>query len=230
MSDLGLFVTGTDTGCGKTRVSLALMRLYRSRGLQVVGMKPVAAGASPTADGLRNGDALRLQEGADLPMPYRWINPYVFEPAIAPHLAAAEAGMTIAALPIRSAFEQLASRADRIIVEGAGGWRVPLGPTLEMADLPGLLDLPVVLVVGLRLGCINHALLTADSILARGVPLGGWVANLIEPGMARIEGNIATLTERIPAPCLGRLPHDPDGLDLAAQDRGLAGALDLLNR
>ncbi len=213
----GYFITGTDTGCGKTEVTLALMYLLRAGGERVLGMKPVAAGCVPTPEGLRNDDARRILAAGSQPVSYREINPYAFEPAIAPHLAAARQGETIRIDPLTDAFRALAQRADRVVVEGVGGWRVPLGPDGGVSDLAARLALPVILVVGLRLGCINHALLTAEAIVADGLTLAGWVANRVDPGMAAPEENLATLEQMIPAPCLGRFPYlDPVSPDLLA--------------
>jgi len=203
----GLFITGTDTGCGKTLISLGLMRLLQGRGHSVLGMKPVASGADVTPQGLRNGDALRLRAQGSLELPYPAINPYVFAPPIAPHLAAGQAGETIDLNLIRAHCEALAAQADHVIVEGVGGWRVPLNERQAVSDLALMLGLPVVLVVGLRLGCINHALLSAESILAGGAPLAGWVATEVEPGMLARSGNIETLEQRIGAACLGVVPY-----------------------
>jgi len=213
-----LFVTGTDTGCGKTRASLALIAHYRARGERVLGMKPIASGSAATDEGLRNADALALQAAASGPAPYALVNPYAFAPPIAPHLAAAEAGAAIRLGPIADALAKLRADTDRVIVEGVGGWRVPLGTDLEVADLPARLELPVVLVVGLRLGCLNHALLSAESIARRGCRLCGWIGNRVEPGMARLEANLETLRRAIAAPCWGVLPwapgRPPDGSEL----------------
>jgi len=203
----GYFITGTDTDSGKTVVTLGLMAQLQSRGLRVVGMKPVAAGAEQTSDGLRNGDALQLQAQASRAIAYWQINPYCFKPPIAPHLAAEQAGRTIDLPRIGRCFEQLENGVDRVLVEGAGGWRVPLGAGYTMADLARLLGLPVILVVGLRLGCINHALLSAESIRATGLPLAGWVGNQVDPAMSEFDANISTLREWLDAPCLGVVPR-----------------------
>ncbi len=202
----GLFITGTDTEIGKTEVTLGLMSALQQRGQRVLGMKPVAAGCAVTADGLRNEDALRIQAQGSLPVAYARINPYAFAPPIAPHIAAAQAGVEIALAPIQAAYQRLAVQTDWVIVEGVGGWRVPLGPELTLADLPRALALPVLLVVGLRLGCLNHALLSAEAIQASGLPLAGWIANGVDPAMAAAEDNLATLRARLPAPCLGVIP------------------------
>lgn len=202
----GLFVTGTDTEVGKTEVTLGLMEAFKRRGFRVLGMKPVAAGCALTAAGLRSDDALRLQAQGSTPLDYATVNPYAFEPPIAPHIAAAQAGVEIRLEPLEAAYHSQARQADCVLVEGVGGWRVPLGPDLTLADLPRTLGIPVVLVVGLRLGCINHALLSAESISDAGLPLTGWIANRIEPTMAAADENLATLCERLPAPCFGVIP------------------------
>jgi dethiobiotin synthetase len=202
----GLFITGTDTGVGKTEVTLGLMAALQQGGLRVLGMKPVAAGCELTEEGPRNQDALRIQAQGSMRLAYSRINPYAFAPPIAPHIAAAQAGTEIQIELIQRAFDGLAAQADWVLVEGAGGWRVPLGPALTLADLARVLGLPVVLVVGLRLGCLNHALLSAESIQAAGLQLAGWVGNRIDPAMAAAEENLATLRERLPVPCLGVIP------------------------
>jgi len=202
----GYFITGTDTDSGKTVVTLGLMQRLQSRGLRVLGMKPVAAGAEQTDAGLRNDDALRLQAQASCSLAYEQINPYCFAPPIAPHLAAEQAEQMIDFLEIGRCFGQLANGADRVLVEGAGGWRVPLGAGRTMADLALALDLPVILVVGLRLGCINHALLSAESIRASGGRLAGWIGNQVDPAMQEREANTETLQQWLDAPCLGLVP------------------------
>ena len=206
-SEPGVFVTGTDTECGKTEISLGLMLLLQQRGLSVLGMKPVASGADLTPEGLRNRDALRLQRQASFEIPYDLVNPWAFEAPIAPHLAAEQQGVTMDLEVVRTAWHALAVRADRVVVEGVGGWRVPLGSSLSVSDLPRMLGLPVILVVGLRLGCVNHALLSADSILASGARLAGWVANCVDPAMLALEQNLVSLRAMLPAPCLGLVPH-----------------------
>jgi dethiobiotin synthetase len=202
-----LFVTGTDTGVGKTLVSCALLRRYGRRGLAAIGMKPVAAGLD---EGGLNEDVEALR-GASSPalvalLGQRHINLYALRQSIAPHLAAAAEGIEIRFPPILSAYDALRRQADAIVVEGVGGFRVPLGPDGDSADLAACLGLPVILVVGLRLGCINHALLTQESIAARGLHLAGWVANRIDPQMAQSDANIETLRQRLAAPLLGILP------------------------
>ncbi|AGA91718.1 dethiobiotin synthase [Thioflavicoccus mobilis 8321] len=203
----GLFVTGTDTDCGKTEVALGLMAAWQAEGRTVLGMKPVASGCHSTPGGLRNGDAERLLAQGSRAVDYRFVNPYAFAPPIAPHVAAEQAAVEIDLEIIDAAFAELAAAAERVVVEGVGGWRVPLGAGRFLGDLPRRLDLPVVLVVGIRLGCINQALLTAEAIAADGIRLVGWVANRIDPEMAAAEENIATLDALIPAPCLGVVPR-----------------------
>ena len=206
----GVFVTGTDTGSGKTVVAAALIHALRGRGLAVAGFKPVAAGAEPLQGQPRNEDALALLAASGLDLPYADVNPYCFVPPIAPHIAAAEQGCRIEAGPLLAAAARLSEKTDYLVAEGAGGWRVPLSSELDMQGLAALLGLPVVLVVGLRLGCLNHALLSADAIRAAGQPLAGWVGSALEPDMARYRENLVTLRERLHAPCLGVLPHSPD--------------------
>jgi len=202
----GIFVTGTDTSCGKTAIALALMEARRRNGAAVLGMKPVASGCEPTPEGLRNRDARRLQAQGSHRIPYEQVNPYAFEPPIAPHIAADQAGVRIEPEVIAAAAEHLAARSDFLVVEGVGGWRVPLGPSLFASDLPLALELPVVLVSGFRLGCINHSLLTAESIRRSGARLAGWVANQIDPEMPVRDENLASLAALIEAPCLGLVP------------------------
>ena len=203
----GFFVTGTDTGCGKTEITLSLMHQLQQSGLMVQGMKPIAAGAEQTPQGLCNGDAIRIQQQCSLEIPYQQVNPFVYAPPIAPHLAADEAGRAIDITVIMSAFLQLIGASDRVIVEGAGGWRVPIGGDMTLADLAVMLNLPVILVVGMKLGCINHAILTAESIRQAGLTLHGWVANQIDPEMQAREGNLKTLNKWLYAPCLGEIPY-----------------------
>lgn len=218
----GWFVTGTDTEVGKTWVSLGLVRALRQAGHSVAAMKPVASGCEAAAEGLRNDDAVRLAAEAGLEVPYESVNPYAFAPAIAPHLAAAEAGVTIEPGRIAAAHAALAARAGCTVVEGVGGWQVPLNERETVADLAQALALPVVLVVGLRLGCINHALLTAESVRARGLTLAAWVATTLEPAMPYRDENVEALRRRLDAPLLGVVPH-LERLDVAA----VAGSLEL---
>jgi dethiobiotin synthetase len=217
----GLFVTGTDTGVGKTRIACALLRTAAGTGWRAVGMKPLASGALPDAGGLRNEDVERLLAASNVAAPRELVSPYCFEPAIAPHLAAAEAGLAVNPTHIAEACSRLRRLADLVVVEGAGGLLVPIGQRLTMADLARLLALPIVLVVGMRLGCLNHAMLTCESIERRGLRLAGWVANCIDPAMLRLEANVDALRARVSAPLLAVVPYDPDEnapavLDMAA--------------
>lgn len=199
----GLFVTGTDTGVGKTRVAVALIHALRARGLRVAAMKPVAAGNVP---GELNEDVTALMQAANVAAELRDVNPYAFAEPVAPHIAAERAGVRIELDVIAVAFSRLAAAADAVVVEGAGGWRVPLNDRDDMADLAQRLGLPVVLVVGMRLGCLSHALLTAESIANRQLPWAGWVANHVDPAMACQAENVAALRARLPGPCLGAQP------------------------
>jgi dethiobiotin synthetase len=223
------FVTGTDTGVGKTLVTAALLRRLRESGVAVAGMKPVAAGSIAGPEGPANEDALLLQEESSIRHRYALVNPWLFEPAIAPHLAAAEAGITIDTKRITAAHAELRAGADVVLAEGAGGFLVPLDASRSLADLPALLGMDVLLVVGLRLGCLNHALLTAEAVTARGLTLAGWIGNVIDPGFARREENVATLTARLPAPCLGIVPWMPEP-DVGLAAAALPGALALRGR
>jgi dethiobiotin synthetase len=200
------FVTGTDTGVGKTLVTAALLRALRESGLAVAGMKPIAAGAVAGPEGPANEDALLLQAESSTRHAYATVNPCLFEPAIAPHIAAAETGVPIDTDRIKAAHAALRASADVVIAEGAGGFLVPLDATRSCAELPALLGMDVILVVGLRLGCLNHAFLTAEAVAARGLTLAGWVGNSLTPDFPRREANIATLAARIAAPCLGIVP------------------------
>ncbi len=200
------FVTGTDTGVGKTLVTAALLRSLRESGLAVAGMKPVAAGTVAGPEGPANADALLLQSESSQRHPYAIVNPWLFEPAIAPHIAATEAGVVIDTDRIVKAHQTLCAAADIVLAEGAGGFLVPLDARRSFADLPALLGMEVLLVVGLRLGCLNHALLTAEAIATRGLTLAGWVGNGIDPRFARRDANIATLAAALAAPCLGIVP------------------------
>lgn len=223
----GLFVTGTDTGIGKTRVSAGLLRALTQAGHKTVGMKPIASGADMTRGGLRNDDALELQKAASLKRDYALVNPYCFAPAIAPHIAALDAQVEISLDVIRSAYAELCQGADAVVVEGVGGWQVPLSPSLELPDLAREFGLPVVLVVGLRLGCLNHAQLTARAIRADGLELAGWVASAIDPAFQRPEANLATLAAGLQAPLLGHLPYAPKARadEVAALLKSAADAL-----
>lgn len=208
----GLFVTGTDTGCGKTTVSLALITALRRRGLSVAGFKPVAAGAAWHDGILQNDDALALRQASDPGLSYVEVNPFCFEAPVSPHIAASGSELRVSVDLIYGRLLALSKRHDLVIVEGAGGWRVPLGPDLDIEALALALGLPVLLVVGLRLGCLNHAQLSAEAIAASGAPLLGWVGSQVDPAMDRLEENLDTLRERLAVPCLGVL-RAPEGLD-----------------
>lgn len=200
-----VFVTGTDTGVGKTCIVQALLRAHVAAGRRAVGMKPVAAGI---ADGAAvNADVAALAAAGNVDAPLADRNPYAFAPAVAPHLAAAAAGVAIDLAKIEAAFCRLAARADIVVVEGAGGLLVPLGATSDMLDIASRLGLPVLLVVGIRLGCLNHALLSEQALRARGVKLAGWVANFVDPGMPMRDENVAALAHRMAAPCVALVEH-----------------------
>ncbi len=209
MKARGVFVTGTDTGVGKTRVAVALIHALRAQGLRVAAMKPVAAGSAP---GELNEDVLALMQAVNVTADVRDVNPYAFAEPVAPHIAAHHAGVRIELAVIAEAYARLAAVADVVVVEGAGGWRVPLNEREDMANLAQRLGLPVLLVVGLRLGCLNHALLTAESIFNRQVPWAGWVGNHIDPSMAQQAANLEALHRRLPEPCLGVQHYEPDTL------------------
>lgn len=215
MSARSFYVTGTDTGAGKTFASCALLHAWRARGLRAVGMKPVASGCERVDGRLRNEDALALQQ-ASAPQPaYDDLNPYALPLPLAPELAAREAGVEVSLAPIVAAHARLQAMADIVVVEGVGGWAAPLSSSLDQADVVRVLELPVVLVVGLRLGCLNHAYLSARAIAADGCRLAGWIASEVDPRMERVDDNVALLAQRLRAPCWGRLPHAP-GADAAA--------------
>jgi len=225
---MNVFIAGTDTGIGKTHVSATLLAALAARGCSAVGMKPVASGCEDTPDGRRSADALALiAQSAGAPA-YASVNPYALRDAIAPHLAAADEGVTLDFIAIAAAYGALCAKANCVVVEGVGGWAVPFGPQTTQADLVRALELPVLLVVGLRLGCLNHALLSARAIAADGCRLLGWIGNRIDPDMARVEDNIATLRARIAAPCFGVLPYAPDA-DPRAQAAALARAAEFIS-
>ncbi len=213
----GIFVTGTDTDVGKTHVALGLMAALQNQGLQVAAMKPVSAGCEKTAQGLRNDDALKLSAQATVVIPYGTLNPYAFEPPIAPHIAAQEQGVTLSLNTLRQACAVVEQRAEIVVVEGAGGWLVPLNAYETLADFAALLGFPVVLVVGLRLGCLNHALLSVQAIESKGLKLAGWIANDITENGYYMDENVQSLRERIAAPLLGRVPFLPQA---SAQQTG----------
>lgn len=202
-----VFIAGTDTGIGKTHAACALLHALRHAGESACGMKPVASGCADTPDGRRNDDALALLAAGSVPLPYELVNPVALRDPLSPHLAAAREGVTITLPPLREAFDALCASHDCVVVEGVGGWLVPLAPALFASDIPKRWGLPVILVVGLRLGCLSHALLTAKAIEADGCRLLGWIANRIDPAMDAADENLETLRALLPAPCLGVLPH-----------------------
>ncbi|MGY4831597.1 dethiobiotin synthase [Sphaerotilaceae bacterium SBD11-9] len=204
---VGYFVTGTDTEVGKTLISGALLLHLRKQHARVVGMKPVAAGTVTTPNGEDNEDALSLRMAGSIRVPRELDNPYCLPLPMSPHLAARAAGQRIEIEVLVERYRQLAALADAVVVEGAGGFHVPLNDTQTGADLAQALQLPVLMVVGLRLGCLNHALLTAEAIRARGLTLAGWVANRIDPQMPAQEDNIAYLRERLKAPLWADVPR-----------------------
>lgn len=207
MKKLRFFVTGTDTGVGKTFVSCLLLEAAKQRGLRTVALKPLAAGCEEIDGELRNDDALQLMQHMTESLDYEQVNPFALQAAIAPHIAAQQEGRRLLVSRMAGLVRgALMEPADLTLVEGAGGWYVPLNDKETLADLVRELQLPVILVVGLRLGCLNHALLTARAIQQEGLPLAGWIANCIDPDMPEQEANIRTLQQRLPAPCLGVIP------------------------
>jgi dethiobiotin synthetase len=221
----GVFVTGTDTGVGKTLVACALILAVAATGRRVVGMKPVAAGAQADAQGmLVNDDVVRIMAASNVAAPRTNVNPYCFAPATAPHLAARASGVEIVLEEILAAYWKLAALAEFVVVEGVGGFCVPLNAREDSADLARHLGLPVLLVVGMRLGCLNHTLLTAQAIRAQGLRLAGWIANRIDPSMAVAEENVTALAERLAAPLLGEIEFA-----VAPDPQRIAALLDLSN-
>ncbi len=201
------FIAGTDTDVGKTLVAAGLLAAAKKKALSTVAIKPLAAGCEQTADGLRNDDALLLQQYMSMSLPYAQVNPVALEPAIAPHIAAEQAGKRLLVSQLEGYSRGvLMQSADLAIVEGAGGWRVPLNRAETLAGLAKSLNLPVILVVGIKLGCINHALLTAEAIARDGVVLAGWVANQLDPDMPCYKENLTTLKSLLRPPCLGEVP------------------------
>lgn len=215
----GYFVTGTDTGVGKTTVTVALIHALREHGLKVAAMKPVASGCEWVDGEFLNGDVRALRAAANVHVDPALVNPYAFAPAIAPHIAAAQAGIEIKLETIMSAYAALAREADVVVVEGVGGFRVPLSAQLDTADLARALNLPVILVVGMRLGCLNHALLTAEAIRHRDLIWAGWVANELDSDMLARQENVAELTMRLPSPCLGRMQNNQQARSTYERER-----------
>lgn len=220
-----LFVAGTDTEVGKTFVSCALLHALRAAGHRATGMKPVASGCLQTPDGLRNEDALALIEASDPRPDYADCNPFAFIEAVSPHIAAEQMQAEVVMEPIKAAYARLAGQADAVLVEGVGGWQAPLSTRLLASALPQTLKLPVILVVGLKLGCLNHAQLSARAIIDDGCELLGWIGNRIDPAMLRPQENLDTLRRLLPAPCLGVVAHGASPEDAARQ---VALAVDVL--
>ncbi len=217
----GFYITGTNTGAGKTVASAAILHALRARGQRAVGMKPLASGCDRVDGQWRNEDALALQRASDPGPSYVDVNPYALRLPLAPELAAAEAGVEVRLDVILAAYQRLRAQADVVVVEGVGGWAAPLSRGLDQADLVRVLDLPVVLVVGLRLGCINHARLTTRALQQDGVHLAGWIGTQVDPDMACQQENLAMLQQRLPVPYWGYLPH-ADPVDPAAMARHLS--------
>ncbi|MDN4626546.1 dethiobiotin synthase [Erwinia sp. PsM31] len=200
------FITGTDTEVGKTVASTALLQAARAAGLRSVGYKPVASGCEMTAEGIRNSDALALQRNSVLTLPYEQINPLAFLEPTSPHIVSAEEGRPIEFTQLSAGLAALREQAEWVLTEGAGGWFTPLSATTTFAEWVTLEQLPVVLVVGVKLGCINHAMLTAQAVTASGLRLAGWIANTVQPPGRRHAEYMATLQQRLPAPLLGEIP------------------------
>lgn len=208
MKACGVFITGTDVGCGKTRVACSLLYALRAAGLRASGMKPVASCASETPEGLRRADALALIAASDPQPAYADCNPFCFAECASPHIAAAEAGIEITLPPIEDAYDRIALDAQAVVVEGAGGWLAPLSSQLRGSAIPRQLNLPVILVVGLKAGCLNHAQLTVRAVHANDCELMGWIGNRIDPDFLHPKENLATLNRVLGAPCLGVVGHD----------------------
>lgn len=220
----GWFITGTDTGVGKTFIAELMLEGLNAAGVAAVGMKPVASGCRHAAAGVRSDDAERLVAAGCAAIPYEIANPFAFVEPVAPHIAAAISGRPIDIGVIDSCYQKI-SRIGRVVVEGVGGWRVPIGADRTMADVAAVLRLPVVLVVGMRLGCINHALLTAEAIAADGLESAGWVANTVVRDMARYAETMAAIGERLGAPPLATIPYLPPPASRPQLARTLVAAL-----
>ena len=212
----GVYITGTDTGIGKTVASCALLHALRMHGGTAVGMKPVASGCERFGGGWRNADALALIDAGSERFDYSLHNPYALPAATAPQLAARDAAMTVTLAPILDAYRRIAAHADNVVVEGVGGWAAPLADGLDQADLVRALDLPVLLVVGLRLGCLSHARLSARAIESDGCRLLGWVGSAVDPAFERADEYVHLLEDALPVPCMGLLPHAADAVRLAS--------------
>jgi dethiobiotin synthetase len=208
MAKQWLFITGTDTDVGKTVVACGFLAAANQQGLRTAAIKPVAAGCEVTEQGMTNSDALQLQAAASHKLSYQQINPVALEPAIAPHIAAAEAGLRMSASRLVGYCRGVSLMpVDMVVVEGAGGWRVPINSRETLADVARELECAVIVVVGMRLGCLNHALLTMEAIRRDGLQIAGWVANILDPEMPRLQENIDTLKQCINEPCLGTVPR-----------------------
>lgn len=215
LSSRSFFIAGTDTDVGKTFIACGLLKAAAAKGLRTLAIKPIAAGAENTVDGLRNHDAQMLMAAMTETLPYQQVNPVLFEPPIAPHIAAEQVGKRVSVSQLAGLCRgAMLKPADFILVEGAGGWRVPLNRQEYLSDLAVELQTPVILVVGMKLGCINHALLTAEAIRADGLRIAGWVANRIDPNMSSFEENLSSLKALLDAPCIGVVPY----LDSADHD------------
>ena len=211
MAKQWLFITGTDTDVGKTVVACGFLAAANQQGLRTAAIKPVAAGCEVTEQGMTNSDALQLQAAASHKLSYQQINPVALEPAIAPHIAAAEAGLRMSASRLVGYCRGVSLMpVDMVVVEGAGGWRVPINSRETLADVARELECAVIVVVGMRLGCLNHALLTMEAIRRDGLQIAGWVANILDPEMPRLQENIDTLKQCINEPCLGTVPRLDD--------------------
>lgn len=202
----GIFVTGTDTGVGKTLVACCLLEILGASGISTGAFKPVAAGARQTPEGWRNEDAEQLMAHSSVAFDYAQVNPVTLPDAIAPHIAAARVGVDLEIAPLLRAHRAIGRRAECVVTEGAGGWLVPLSRGKSMADLAAAIGSPVLLVVGLRLGCLNHTLLTVEAIRRRGLEFAGWIGNCLDPAMPERDANVATLDEAVEAPRLGLVP------------------------
>jgi len=205
----GFFISGTDTGVGKTWMTAALLHAMGNRGLRVAGLKPLACGGHETRDGWRHDDAVLLMQQATVTLPYEAVNPYPLREPIAPHIAAQRAGLRLSAAALHEACTTLDVELDYLLIEGVGGWEVPINEYETTAHFARMVGFPVIVVVGIRLGCLNHALLTCDAVLRRQLNVTGWIANIIDPQMLMIQENIEALESRLPAPRLATVPYLP---------------------
>lgn len=222
MTAKGIFVTGTDTAVGKTVVACALTRGFKTLGLRVAVMKPVASGSVRTAAGLRNPDAVALAQASNVEASYEQVNPYCFEGAVSPHIAAKDVGVCVDTDMIRRGFVALGQSADWVVVEGAGGWLAPISERQTIADLAWALGIPAVMVVGVKLGCLNHAQLTQLAIEARGVSFAGWIANHADPSMERAQENLTALERLLGEPALAHVPYSPQETSTLALGKAAA--------